>query len=614
MNLSFISRYTFNTNNLNSRTKLVPSKLNNYIHFIPINDDKLCVLHCIYIALHKQITETYFNTAEKNYNKEFLEWVNKYNLLEVYNENLVLDLKKNLTKIEDKLEINIRLFEKDGDSIKKYWQSEFNYNQTVKLLIVNYSEFQNYKKELIYDLQKDKNYIPFVSRKIELSNSHCCLFKDTIFNVTDSSKTKKNPLFCTYCDKSLRSEAFTEHELICKNYMRSINKQSDRLRTYKENEKTEKVFNNYASLMRVPFATFDFETRICQETNQSVLLSYSICFINVFDLKKSFYLSNCSYNLEEVEFSLVEDLIFVSKHNYELQNVDNHSNKSKLTSTTCPLCFKKDSKMEFNHSHYEGDNLNLHLETFICDKCNKKLQFKNKPLQLYAYNSKNYDNTFLLTALFKSKLKDNRIEFLAKSASKFTTIEVFMQENHSNLLFKDSILHFPGNSLDSATKSILVKEEHFELLKVILAQQYKNKDLYSLSKYKAPFPYDLLNDENNMSNQGNFPKSLYFNSLSDSHISDSEYEKSNQIYEHLSTFKDYHAFYLLLDTVLFGCLMLTYMTVSYKETKINPLAFISSSSHAFNSFLYLNHIQKKPEKLILPNVQIQLTLKKALHG
>jgi hypothetical protein len=219
------------------------------------------VLHCIYTALYKPITETYFNTSEDKYNKEFLEWVHTNNLLEVYNENLVLDLKKNLTKIEDKLEINIRLFEKDGDKIRKYWQSEFKYDKTIKLLIVPYSDFQNYKKELIYDLQKDKNYIPFVSRKIELSNSHCCLFKDTIFNVKD--KLTKELYFCTYCDKSLRASAFHEHETICKDYMRSINNQSERIRTYKENTKnSEKVFTNYNALIRKPFCTFDFETRI----------------------------------------------------------------------------------------------------------------------------------------------------------------------------------------------------------------------------------------------------------------------------------------------------------------------------------------------------------------
>jgi hypothetical protein len=36
--------------------------------------------------------------------------------------------------------------------------------------------------------------------------------------------------------------------------------------------------------------------------------------------------------------------------------------------------------------------------------------------------------------------------------------------------------------------------------------------------------------------------------------------------------------------------------------------------HAFNTFLYLNHINKKPETIILPPVEIQLELKKALHG
>jgi hypothetical protein len=145
------------------------------------------------------------------------------------------------------------------------------------------------------------------------------------------------------------------------------------------------------------------------------------------------------------------------KYNYELQSVDFHNNKSKPNSTTCELCYTQNSKMEYNHSHYKNDTLNLDLEKFMCDKCNKKLQTKNKPIDFYAFNSKNYDNTFLINAIFRSKIKENRIEFLAKSASKFTTIKLYMPE-HSAILFKDAILHFPNNSLDSATKSVLVKK------------------------------------------------------------------------------------------------------------------------------------------------------------
>jgi hypothetical protein len=446
------------------------------------------VLHCLYIAIYQiDIKETYFNTSEDNYNKEFLEWVHTNNLLELYNENLVLDLKKNIQKIEDRLKVNIRLFEKDKDEIRKYWQSTFKYETTIKLLIVPYSEFQNYKKELIYDFKTDKNYIPFVSRKIELSNSHCVLFKDTIFNVSDSKKRSHDTHFCTFCDKKLNKEALNEHEKICLNYMQTLNKQSDRLRTYKENVNAEKKFSNFGALLRLPFACFDFETRIDKDSNESVLLSYSICFVNPFNLEDSFYLSSCSFDLEEVESNLIDDLILVSEHYYAMQSKDNHNNRTKNESKTCPLCYSENAKMEYNHSHFEEDNLNLEYDCFVCDKCNKKLQVKNKPLQLYAFNSKNYDNTFLLNAIMKSKLKNNCIQYMAKSASKFTTIELSMNENQSNLLFKDAILHFPGNSLDSATRSTLVKEEHFDLLKIILKKQYPTKIFIRFLKLRHLF-------------------------------------------------------------------------------------------------------------------------------
>lgn len=616
MTISLIKIFDYNTNSLSTRHTLTPSILNNYISFIPVNDDKLCILHCIYASINKIKGDKQFYNVKK-YENEFLEWITETNLLEFYDEDRNFDLKK-IDKLEDHLKININLYSKDGDNYELYYRSKYLYDEIVPIMLICYSEFRNYKHEVVFDRIKDKNHIPFGSKTFISSNSHAVLFRSTIQN---TKKEAKSSYFCKYCDKGLDKSGVESHELKCRNYFKSASNIEERLYQFKDPKKTLE-FDKFAALLKLPFVSYDFETRYDSRLKESVLLSYSFCFVNIFNLEKSFYLENKSYDLNEINSLLVSDILFISKYYYRLQNKDNHNNKTKCNIDECPLCHIKYEKYEYNHSHFENDEVNKEYDTFICKDCNKKLQVKNKPLQFYAFNAKNYDNTFLLHALMSSsRFKDSDYNFLAKSASKFTSIKLNISlQHHSAVEFKDAILHFPGQSLDNACKAMLKTEDDFKLLKIILEKKYGTDKLYTISKVKAPFSYEKLNDDN-FDHIGNFTQEEYYNTLTKKSLSNEDYAKSNEVYLSLEkilnkeiTFADYHDFYLLLDTSLLACLLLVYMNNSYEKTKINPLHFISSSSHAFSSFLYINHINRNPNIIKLPSNEVQLELKKAIHG
>lgn len=611
LKVTFIKVHNYNANELTMKCSLIPSKVNRYITFVPINNDSLCILHCIYVKI-KNITITKAFTKVDRYLEDFNQWVDQHNLFDLYDAQWNFDL-RNIQKLEDRLEVNINIYTKDRDSIALEYRSKYMYETIIPILLVSYSEFQDYDHKVIFDKTSVKNYIPFVSKTLYASNSHAVLFKKTALNLGSSSKSNSD-VICEFCDKHTKKDS--SHHEICRNYFKSSANLEERLYDFKP-AKVDASFSRFEALLRLPFVSYDFETRIDQETLQSVLLSYSLCFVNIFDLKQSIYLSNASYNVQEINALLIADIIFLSRHYYGLQGKDEHDNKKKFYGKECPVCYKT-GKYEFNHSHFFDDHVNKAFDCFMCDKCNKKLQVKNKPLQFYAFNAKNYDNTFLLNALTSSDIFEaHHYNFMAKSASKFTSIRLNIpRENHSSIEFKDAILHFPGNSLDSATRAILKKEQHFDLLKIMLEKQYGNTKLYSLSKVKAPFPYDMLN-EDNFNVEGNFTKEKYYNTLSNSPISDKDYALTNTVYSSLglqTTFKEYHDFYLLLDTVLLACLLYTYMNDSYKETKINPLAYISSSSHAYGTFLYTNHFNRNKMSLTIPPAPIQLELKRAIRG
>jgi hypothetical protein len=69
----------------------------------------------------------------------------------------------------------------------------------------------------------------------------------------------------------------------------------------------------------------------------------------------------------------LDDVIEMGEHHHALQCVDfadpKERRKAKIPEDlVCPFCLKETAResFEYNHSHFYGDNLNLHLNKWIC--------------------------------------------------------------------------------------------------------------------------------------------------------------------------------------------------------------------------------------------------------
>ena len=225
----------------------------------------------------------------------------------------------------------------------------------------------------------------------------------------------------------------------------------------------------------------------------------------------------------------------IIKNNFN-KPIEKNPDLSKFDINICHLCNKEINDIPVkNHCHYSGKMLG-----YAHNECNLKYKFKKDNINgdciinIFAHNSQNFDQSFLIKAL---QNLDNKIPFscLPTNSNKFISIQI------ANFIFKDTFL-FQNKSLDYLTGTINNED------RISLKQEFSEEN-YKLLTKKGIYPYDYFDNikkykENKLPN-----KSELFNKINNKNISNEDYNHAINVFE---TFKcnnllDYSILYLKTD-------------------------------------------------------------------
>ena len=371
----------------------------------------------------------HINPQERNPNR--IKIKDKELFTEIYNKlksfKFPLEINKNnIKKIENILKLNIYILASDeNDNIIPMFSSENIYEEDLNLFY--------YK-------------------------NHICYIKDLNSYLYSNNKSKKRKYFCNRCLNSfLTQENLDKHKYLCMKYNKRLEKiilppENSKLKFKKINHMIKSVFTIY----------FDIETysKYLKKTNQKItnhekiLKPYLCSYILICNYNEEFSkkcqvftgfncVSKMLHNLLTIDNDYINDII--EKHfNKEIEE---NPDLSKFNKNICHLCNKKILKKRVkNHCHYSGKMLG-----FACNKCNLQYKFpkdnvNNKYLiSVFAHNSQNFDNSFLIKAL--NKIENVSFNALPRNSNKFISLKI------ENFIFKDSFL-FLNKSLDYLTKTI----------------------------------------------------------------------------------------------------------------------------------------------------------------
>lgn len=651
INIQIITPIVFNANSLTTTLRLVPGTgINTMLHHLPYNKDKYCVLHCLYSWGVIKKMSTVVETQTDEYLKDFNTWVKNNKLDRFYFGNLFLMEK--LDELEEQIGISINLHVlSDNNKIETYYRSIcMQTSDPCDLIIIPMGKFHDKRTRkaaeqtndpITAQLVKEQQSRHTVKQVMNVKQGHCAVLNRNVFK-KKSDKFNHHRNVCPHCNKTTE---VANHQVQCLEQLRGVSLR-DRTKVFQEVSpyKVNKVFKNQFARWKVPFVTYDFETKLCPETNEHIPFSYAILYLNIFEPDKSQLVLKQNDDPKELIKTFIEDCKTITIHHHdEMQSVDEATNKPSCTYEECPWCekpFTPELPAEYNHSHFVNDNLNKHLELHICSSCNKAAQIRNKSLKFFAINGSRYDqNLFLEQFLNDGEIVNHK--FLAKTDSRFTQVDLGFAKCEEDLshdkfgfpigkykiCFADSLMILPG-SLASQCAAWIDKNRDGELLRTLLKLFYKDfsteqiDTLAEQSFRKQAFPYTALGNPEMMKSTQEIPREHFHNTFMNRECDDQtykDYQEANKVLKGVVgessdyTFMNYHDYYLLLDVVLLAIILNGFSNTAGELTGLNPLAFVSSSSFSWESMLKYNGEKNLPIMKI-PPVDISRQVQRSIKG
>ena len=526
----------------------------------------------------------YLNPLNKNPNrltkKDKELFNNIYQKLKYFEFPLKIN-KNNIVKIENILEINICILSADEN------------NNVIPMI----SSENNHKNEINLFYYKD----------------HICLIKDLNKYLCRNNRNKNKTYFCSRCLNSFISEEnLNNHKNLCLKF----NKKNEKIILPKE--KSILKFEKIEHMIKSPFTIYyDIETynqhlkktkqfkKIENTTHKKLLKSYLIGYILKCNYDDKFSKKCQIFIGEECIEKFILNLIFTErpyiwktiKENFN-KPIETNPDLTKFDINTCHLCDKKIiSKPVKNHCHFTSKMLG-----YAHNKCNLRYKFKKDNvndeylINVFAHNSQNFDQSFLIRAL---QNLDNKIPFscLPKNSNKFISLQI------GSFIFKDSYL-FLNKSLDYLTGTINDDD------RISLKQEFGKN--YQLLTKKGIYPYDYFDNTKKYNEQKLPNKEEFFNKINNKNISDEDYEHAKSVFEKFEckNLLDYSILYLKTDICHLSDIFQKFSKFAYKTYNLDLTHSYTLPGFSWQAMLKLTKIELE----LISDPDMYLFLMDAIRG
>lgn len=270
---------------------------------------------------------------------------------------------------------------------------------------------------------------------------------------------------------------------------------------------------------------------------------------------------------------------------------------------TCYLChtFFTDPQTNpkvIDHSHSSLDN-GAYLGA-AHNECNLARR-EQKTIPIFMHNFCSYDSAFLCQGLSNSDIvaKIRRISAIPLNTEKFKTMRINCYS------FLDS-LAFLNNSLANLVTELKDSNHNFPLLdKFSYLGKQPNCDKELLVR-KSVYPYDWSTSIEKLTRVKEFPpKEAFFNVLTETNISDLDYEHGMKMYSAFECrdFLDYCEVYCLLDVFLLAETVCAFRQQMHRDFGLDMSHYMSSPAFSFDVMLKESGVKldliSDPEMLLL---------------
>ena len=134
----------------------------------------------------------------------------------------------------------------------------------------------------------------------------------------------------------------------------------------------------------------------------------------------------------------------------------------------------------------------------------------------------------------------------------------------------------------------------------------------SLVLRKGVYPYEDMNSFERFNETSLPPKEAFYSTLTDSHISEEDYEHAKKVWEayECETLGDYHDIYLATDTLLLADVFENFRKTCLEHYELDPAHYYTSLGLSWDALLKHTNIKLK----LLTDCNMYLFIEKGMRG
>ena len=279
-------------------------------------------------------------------------------------------------------------------------------------------------------------------------------------------------------------------------------------------------------------------------------------------------------------------------------------------------CFNCDEEFYYDHeaevftrtAHH--DHLNGKYIGPACVRCNLAMKYKqstrakkNRPAEfeipVVFHNLKGYDSKLILENFPEWNAKE-RVSCIA------TNLEQFLTFTYRGLKFIDSC-QFMKTSLSvlaenlkkSGDEKFTHTKQHFE-------------EHFDLVTRKGVYCYSYMTSFEKFTETELPPMECFYNDLSESHISETEYQHAQEVWNafNMTTMKQYHDTYLTTDVHILADVMTEFSRVCIRDYGLDPKHYVSLPGFSWDSMMRM----VKSEVHLLTDPEMHLFIESSIRG
>ncbi|XP_054723795.1 uncharacterized protein LOC129233892 [Uloborus diversus] len=201
-------------------------------------------------------------------------------------------------------------------------------------------------------------------------------------------------------------------------------------------------------------------------------------------------------------------------------------------------------------------------------------------IPVIIHNSRNYDSHLILKNLTPDVIR--AINIIPVNMEKFTMFSL------DALKFLDSF-QFLDASLDTLVNNLKSSNHKFKIFNSF----YKNEKNRHLLKRKGVFPYSYVDEFAKLKETNLPPKEAFFNVLTNSPISESEYKHAKLVFKtfECKNLADYLELYQNVDTIMLSECFNSLRRTAMKYYQLDPVFFLTMSELTWNAGLKLTKVE-----------------------